>query len=205
MPRVLRSASGSWTVAGWSATTFVQGSHLRGRWNEILSAGRALHRAIASQPRPAFLDSRTDRWAVADRAVWGEINFAIPAELGPEIGTLIDLLQPIEAVPQVVHSDLCGNTLIADGLPPAIMDFSALFRPVAYAEGIMISDAVIWEEAPTSLVQAWVTNETTRQMLIRACLFRIYVAAVGWLDMPDRLALIAGHHAPLTRWIATTQ
>jgi len=38
-------------------------------------------------------------------------------------------------------------------------------------------------------------------MLIRACLFRFYAAAVGWPDVPEPLTLIPEHHAALTHWI----
>ncbi|HVB77391.1 MAG TPA: aminoglycoside phosphotransferase [Candidatus Nitrosotalea sp.] len=158
LARPIRSLSGSWTVAGWAATSCVEGDHVSGRWVEILESGRALHRAIAHLPRPDFVDRRTDRWAIADRAVWGEAVVATPNQLEDEIGRLEVLLRPIEGVPQIVHSDLCGNALIAADLPPAIIDFSPMYRSAEYAEGILISDAVIWEEVPMSLAENWAVN-----------------------------------------------
>lgn len=200
--RPVAARSGRWTVSGWAALTFAQGSHDRGgRWDEVLAAGRALHRAIRHLPKPRFLDARNDRWFLADRAVWGEMKVAVPEELRAEVEAVSDMLQPVDVSSQVVHSDLCGNTLVHDRLPPAIIDFSALFRPAEYGEGILVSDAVIWECAPMSLAEHWTTGEDRRQMLIRACLFRLYVAAIGWPAMPDRLAAICEHHAPLTEWL----
>jgi uncharacterized protein (TIGR02569 family) len=203
LSRPVRAGSGTWTVSGWAAMTFVDGHHERGHWSEMLGAGRALHRAIQHMPKPAFLQERVDRWAVGDRVVWGEAEVPVPDELNEQITRLTDMLVEVEAADQVVHSDLCGNTLVHHELPPAIIDFSAFFRPAEYAEGILLSDAVIWEDAPTRLVEDWMSGDRHRQMLIRACLFRLYTAAVGWPDMPDRLTTISRHHAPLTEWLAS--
>jgi uncharacterized protein (TIGR02569 family) len=202
LSRPIRSLSGCWTVSGWAALTFAEGSHERdGRWVEVLNAGRALHRAMQHLPKPGFLDARNDKWFLADRAAWGEMEIAAPQGLRAQIETLREMLEPVEAVNQVVHGDLCGNTLVHDRLPPAIIDVSAIFRPAEYAEGILVSDAVIWERAPVNLAQDWTMTEDRRQLLIRACLFRLYVAAVGWPDLPDRLTTISDHHAPLTDWL----
>lgn len=201
LARPIRSRSGAWTVSGWSATNFVDGGHEHGRWGEILDAGRALHRAIEHLPRPAFLDGRTDRWFLGDRAVWAEIDVSIPDELRAQVERLSAMLEPVEIPDQVVHSDLCGNTLLHPVLPPAIIDFSPLFRPAEYAEAILISDAVIWESAPMSLAAGWTATPERRQMLIRGCLFRLHVAAIGWPDMPERLTIINDHHEPLTEWL----
>jgi uncharacterized protein (TIGR02569 family) len=213
LARPVRARSGSYTVSGWAALTFEAGTHAHGRWEEMLQAGRALHDAIRHLPKPGFLDRRTDRWFLGDRAVWGEIQVAVPAELltevdallgmlePAEVDALLGMLEPVEVADQVVHSDLAGNTLVHDQLPPAIIDFSPLFRPPEYAEAILVSDAVIWESAPLSMAEAWMTSYRRRQMLIRGCLFRLYVAAIGWPDIPERLAIIREHHAPLTAWL----
>lgn len=201
LPRPVRPRSGGWTVSGWAAMTFVEGSHQPGRWAEILHAGRELHRAIEGLPRPGFLDRRTDPWAVADRATWGEIEIAVPDELRREVAALSELLVPVVARSQVVHDDLCGNALFHDELPPAFIDFSPGFRPPEYAEGILVSDAVLWESAPMRLAEGWVTSQRRHQMLIRACLFRLYSTALCWPDLSDRLVGIADRHAPLTAWL----
>lgn len=195
------SQSGKWTVEGWAAMSFMEGTHEGGRWVEMLRAGQALHRAIRQLPKPAFLDRRSDRWAVSDRAVWGEVEVDVPKELRAEIGSLTEMATAVESPSQVVHSDLCGNTLLHDGLPPAIIDFSPLFRPAEYAEAILISDAVTWESAPLKLAQDWTTSELHRQMLVRGSLFRLYAAAIAWPEMPDRLGIIAERHAPLSEWL----
>src|SRR5690625_6018091 len=70
------AAGGAWSVAGWTATSFVHGQEPDLRrptsWPKVVAAGRLFHHALAGTPRPALLDSRTDPWAVADRVAWGE-------------------------------------------------------------------------------------------------------------------------------------
>src|ERR1051325_10918378 len=38
----LRASDGSWTVAGWGATPFLEGDHAE-RWLDVLAAGDAVH------------------------------------------------------------------------------------------------------------------------------------------------------------------
>jgi len=59
--RPVRTTGGAWTVEGWSASTQLGGRHEPGRWREILSVGRALHRAVAGMPCPPFQRSRADQ------------------------------------------------------------------------------------------------------------------------------------------------
>ncbi|MEU8238859.1 hypothetical protein AB0C07_11475 [Actinoplanes missouriensis] len=76
LPEPVRAGDGSWAVQGWSATRWLRGADpdysVVSTWQEILTAGRAFHRALAHLGRPAFLDARQDWWARADRAAWGE-------------------------------------------------------------------------------------------------------------------------------------
>lgn len=123
---------------------------------------------------------------------------AAPGPLRHQVSALVALLRPVDEPGQLVHGDLCGNLLFRAGLPPAVLDFSPFFRPITYAEAILVADAVIWEGAPAALVSQ-LRGENVDQMLVRACLFRLYTAAAGWPHMKERLSVIARHHEPLTR------
>jgi hypothetical protein len=68
---------------------------------------------------------------------------------------------------QLVHGDLTGNVLFHDELPPAIIDFVPYWRPTEYATAIVVTDAVLWENAPTELL-----NGVSAQYLLRALIFR---------------------------------
>lgn len=198
----VRSFSGAWTVEGWSASIQLAGRHEPGRWTDILSVGRALHRAVAGVPCPPFQGARTDQWALGDRAAWGECEVAVPALLQERVTATAALRRPIELPSQLVHGDLCGNVLFAPPLPPAVLDFSPYFRPAEYAEAILVADAIVWEGAPADLVGA-LPRDTAGQMLVRASLFRLYAAAVAWSGKPQRLTAIAEQHKQFTRLLQT--
>jgi hypothetical protein len=98
VPTAVRSTEGSLVVEGWYAMTFLRGRHEHGRWVEIVSAGEAFHSAVASEPRPAFLDERDDPWSIGDRAAWGEIEVPDLPET-KHLTRLVAHLRSLEAPP----------------------------------------------------------------------------------------------------------
>jgi uncharacterized protein (TIGR02569 family) len=182
---------GAWVCAGWSATQWVEGSEpdysAMSTWREILTAGRAFHRAVAHLDRPAFLDTRQDWWARADRAVWGELDIQFLPEFAALARRLKGALQPLGR-PQVVHADLTRNVLVAPGLAPAVIDISPYWRPPEYAEGVVVADALCWHDAPTSLPEAM---DVSVAAVARALLFRMattnerVASGAGGLDLQD--------------------
>jgi uncharacterized protein (TIGR02569 family) len=164
---------GAWLCQGWSATRWVQGSEpdysAVSTWRDILTAGRAFHRAVAHLDRPALLDARQDWWARADRAVWGERVIRFRPEFAALARRLQGVLEPLGRT-QIVHGDLTNNVLFASGLPPAVIDISPYWRPPAYAEGIVVADALCWHDAPASL---WETVDVSVAAVARALLFRM--------------------------------
>ena len=52
-----------------------------------------------------------------------------------------------------MHGDLTGNVLFAPERPPAVIDMSPYWRPPAYAEGVVLADALCWHDAPPSLLR----------------------------------------------------
>ncbi|MEU4690164.1 TIGR02569 family protein [Actinoplanes sp. NPDC023714] len=153
----VRARDGAWSVRGWSATRRVRGAapdySAAPTWPEILAAGRAFHRAVAHLGRPAFLDTRRDWWAEADRAAWAERTVRFVPEFAALARRLEGALLPL-GPSQLVHADLTGNVLFAPGLPPAIIDISPYWRPPPYADGVVVADALCWHDAPSSLAEA---------------------------------------------------
>jgi uncharacterized protein (TIGR02569 family) len=153
----VRALDGAWSSHGWSATRWVEGGEpdysAISTWQKILAAGRALHRAVAHLGRPGFLDKREDWWARADRAVWGERPIRFRPEFAAIARRLQAALEPLGR-PQIVHADLTRNVLFAPDLTPAIIDISPYWRPPAYAEGVVVADALCWHDAPPTLPEA---------------------------------------------------
>lgn len=176
LPSVVRAADGAWVVDGWAAQSAVPGSAARdstATWSSVLEASRAFHAATAALARPGFLDLRTDPWARADRAAWGEA----PRTVRPEVGDLVvrlDAVPPPVGRPQVVHGDLTDNVLLVPGGPPSIIDVSPYWRPPSYAEGIVLADALCWHGATPELLG---DLDVPISAVARGLLFRLLTAA----------------------------
>ncbi|GAA3300580.1 phosphotransferase [Dactylosporangium vinaceum] len=169
----VRTRDGAWEHGGWSATRWVPGrapdTASVSAWVEIIRAGRAFHRAVAHLDRPDLLDARQDAWAIADRAAWQERDLALHPQLAPVARRLLAALEPLGPA-QVVHGDLTGNVLVAAGLAPAVIDISPYWRPPAYAEGVVVADALCWHGAPPSLPE---TVQVPVAAVARGLLFRM--------------------------------
>jgi uncharacterized protein (TIGR02569 family) len=153
-------------VDGWTAWRRLDGAHEPGRWLDAIAAGERFHAALADVPRPAFLDERADPWSIGDRAAWDDDALA-PWLAEPTVARLAELRTPVDGPSSVVHGDLTGNVLYADGLPPAIIDFSPYWRPPAWASAVVVADALVWEGAPDELAQ-----RVDRGLLVRAAIYR---------------------------------
>lgn len=143
-------------VHDWIVTPYLEGRHEPARWLDVIEAGRHLHAALP-QVRPPAVDNP---WATGDRVAWGELPY-------PAVADVLAALKPVDEAPALMHGDLTGNVLFHDALPPAIIDFAPYFRPPTYAEAIVVADAVCWEGAPESLLDA-----VPRQFLLRALIYR---------------------------------
>jgi uncharacterized protein (TIGR02569 family) len=169
--RPRRTADGSLVIDGWCAWEYVAGHHQGRRWANIVRAGEAFHDALANVPRPTFLDRRTDPWAVGDRAAWGDLPIDGFLRV-KHVARLSRALKPLDAEGQLIHGDLTGNVLFADGLAPAIIDFSPYWRPKAFASAVVIADALIWEDADDTVLSAVAHIDQFAQYLLRALIYR---------------------------------
>jgi uncharacterized protein (TIGR02569 family) len=170
--RPLRSHSDSLVVEGWCAWERVEGGHEEGRWREIIATGERFHAALVRYRRPDFIDTRSNNWSIADRVAWGELS-SDQVEHVEHLPRLLAALRPVRSTSQLVHADLTGNVLFADGLPPAIIDFSPYWRPPAYASAIVVADALVWEGANAVLLDCIARFADWPQFLLRALIFRM--------------------------------
>jgi uncharacterized protein (TIGR02569 family) len=196
----LRAPNGGWSVDGWAAWRRVEGAvpprPTASTWVEMVTTARAFHEALEHLDRPACLAARVDPWAVADRIAWRERRLAWPEGLAPTVARLEGALAPL-GPPQVVHGDLTTNVLFADDLPPAVIDISPYWRPTAYAEGVVVADALCWHGASVEVVAR---TGVPVPAVARALLFRLATAveraatAAGPLDLAAE-ATAAAHAA----------
>jgi uncharacterized protein (TIGR02569 family) len=183
--RPVRTVDGAWVALGWEACRLVAGEPDVRRQDDVLRAGIAFHAAVADLPRPAFLDLRDDPWSIGDRVAWEELPVrACPAAMDL-LEPLIDVRRPVDLASQLVHGDLPGNVLFADGLPPAIIDWPAYWRPTPWAGAVAVADALCWYGASPDLAARWSHVPEWGQMLVRALIYRIIThetafGAAGW-------------------------
>ena len=184
--RPVRARDGDWLAGGWEAARHVAGHADPRRVDDVVRAGEAFHAAIAALPRPAFLDTRDDPWSYGDRLAFAE---PVPAGSTAPSALLAPLLaarRPVSLSSQVVHGDLLGNVLFADGLPPAVIDWPAYWRPPAWAAAVAVADALVWHRAGPAVVGRWAHLPSWGQMLVRALIYRIATwPAARWESPPD--------------------
>ncbi|TDN43481.1 uncharacterized protein (TIGR02569 family) [Curtobacterium flaccumfaciens] len=187
-PRPIATADGHWRAGRWEAWEWLPAVADETRVEDVIRAGAAFHRAIAHLDRPAFLDGADDAWSRADRMAWGELPLQRPLSLPSDPSTallsdpsrarsldrLAAAFRPVRAPAQLVHRDLLGNVLFADGQPPAVIDWSPTWRPAGFGAAIAAVDAVCWHGVPPSRlgplgdgIAEW------GQLLVRALAFRI--------------------------------
>ncbi len=160
---------GQFVVDNWCAWRWLDGAHRHDAWNEILDTSAHVHRALAQlswSPRA----EGSDPWSVADRAAWGEAPLTVPAALDALVAQLVYVDQPR----QVIHADLANNVVFHPDLPPGVIDISPFFRPAAYADAIVVADAIAWSGAPDELAERFLHRHGP-QLLVRAVLFRVAV------------------------------
>jgi uncharacterized protein (TIGR02569 family) len=180
----LRAADGALVVDGWTATTAVSGRHDPRRWPDIIGVGERFHAAIAGVERPAFIERRTNPWAIADRVAWGEQR-ADDFLDAPHLPRLVAALRPVDATPQLIHGDLTGNVLFDEHRPPAVLDFSPYWRPAGYGAAIVVGDALTWEGADETLLAAVAHIDDFAQLLVRALIFRVVTDRIFRGDAPQ--------------------
>lgn len=176
LARPRAAMNGSLCVDGWRATEYLAGQHYQRRWPEIIAVGERFHAALRCVPRPGFLDQRVSPWATGDRVAWGELPAADFAQVN-HLPRLAAALRPVTAPSRLIHGDLGRNVLFHDQLPPAIIDFSPYWRPVAFASAIVVADALVWEGADARLIDIVSHIDDFGQHLIRALIFR---AVADW-------------------------
>lgn len=186
----VRATDGRSVIDGWSAWTWLEGEHRSDRWPELLVAAAAFHESLAGVRKPAFVDRLQDRWRKADRVAWGESSW-VPFAAVAHVERLVAARRPVTSPSQLVHCDLVGNVLFADGLPPGIIDHSLYWRPAGYGAAVAVGDAIAWEGAGSALTRLLEVIPSWRQLLLRAILFRVITNAIARGDEPARADLSA--------------
>jgi uncharacterized protein (TIGR02569 family) len=182
VPRPVRSKTGDWVALGWTGWQWVPGvaadwSGVSLRWPELIAASRALHAALAHVPVPSWREAEETPWIIGDQVAWGTRDpgplLGPPAgRLADQVGRLLAALRPVDLPDQLIHADLAGNVLFADGMAPAVIDFSPLVRPAGLPLAIAAVDALQWSGARPEVLGQFVGEPEFDQLMARALIYR---------------------------------
>lgn len=184
--RPIRATNGDWLCHGWEAAQAVAGEPDPRRVDDVIRTGAAFHEAVEAVPRPTFLDTRQDFWSYGEKLAFQDAPPPGARRPSALLDALLAARRPIEAPQQIVHGDLLGNILFAEGLPPAVIDWPAYWRPAPWASAVAAIDAMVWHEADPAVIERWAHLPEWRQLLIRAAIYRLGTwHPAGWPQEPE--------------------
>jgi uncharacterized protein (TIGR02569 family) len=182
VPRPVRALTGDWVALGWTCWQWVAGaaadwSGVSPRWPELATVSRALHAALAGVLVPRWRDSEENPWLIGDQVAWGERDpsplLGPPAgQLAAQVRRMLAAVRPVDLPDQLIHADLAGNVLFADGMPPAVIDFSPLVRPAGLPLAVAAVDALQWRGAAPEILGQFAGEPAFGQLLVRALIYR---------------------------------
>jgi hypothetical protein len=119
---------------------------------------------------------------------------------------VLDKLTPLLAtthsrdLDQLIHGDLGGNVIFPKepNVAPAVIDIAPYYRPAAYADAVIVDDAVAWEGAPRELAEEFAeARPSGKELLARAAAYRLIAAAESWPGSPDRVVAQVHSYEPV--------
>ena len=187
LSKPIKSNNGKFVYKGWCCTRYEPGEHRKGNVKQKLEVSRLLHHDLADT-NFINIPKSDDPWSKSQRIAWQ--NERLPQHISKNAFKILEeLLSKVKLKEnykvQIVHSDLSGNILFDKDLTPLIIDFSPAIAPVEYAEAILICDSIAWEESPTSEIELICHSEVNVEMILRAVIFRLSVAAIFAEDNQD--------------------
>jgi uncharacterized protein (TIGR02569 family) len=184
--RPVPAAGGDWLADGWEATQAVAGHPDPRRVDDVVRVGAAFHEAVAAVPRPSFLDTRHNPWEYGARLAFADAPPPGPRRPSALLDELLAVRRPVRLPEQIVHGDLLGNVLFAEGLPPAVIDWAAYWHPAPWASAVAVVDALVWHGVGEAVIGRWAHLPAWSQLLVRAAIYRLGTwDEAGWPQEPE--------------------
>jgi len=146
VPQPIATATGDWIEQDYVAWTWIEGRSMSGGYMQKIAAARAFHAELKSLSCPEFMERRCDPWAMADRVAWGQRAADYDANSMAALAPILDMIAetplPSDCKDQVIHGDLSGNYVFAEGRTPGIIDITPYWRPEGFAEAVIWVDAI---------------------------------------------------------------
>lgn len=189
--KFIKSIHNTWIYEGYSAYSFLAGEHVKGKYKEKLEASREYHELLKNIKKPDFLNIPGGPWSAANKVALSEKEFDYDPEFLNLYNQIKPHLKPLDTNRQLVHADLSGNFLFDKILSPAIIDFSPVWAPNGFAEGIMLVDVIVWENADYEDLEVFKEIPNIGELAWRGVLTRIVEQAehVKWFGKDKKLAI----------------
>ncbi len=171
--RPIKSIHGDWAHEGYVAWAFLKGEHVKGQYDKKLKASVAFHELLKGVPQPEGLKAPKGPWSTGNWVALGQKEFDYDQEFVDLYNQIKPHLKPLPEDRQLVHGDMYQNFLLDEILPPALIDFSGVWAPNGFAEGIMLADAINWGNATDEELEVFKQVPNIEQMAWRGALTRI--------------------------------
>lgn len=180
LSKPIMSDIGTFVYKGWCCTRYERGEYIDGNVKQKLEVSRLLHHDLVDID---FINipKSYDPWSISHRIAWQKEK--LPQYISRDAYKILEvLISKIKLKEnyeiQIVHSDLSGNILFDEVLSPLIIDFSPTIAPTEYAEAILVCDSIAWHGGSNSELKLICHSEFNIEMIIRAIIFRLSVAAI---------------------------
>jgi hypothetical protein len=183
----VRDNTGNFLNNGYGATKYVRCKFIKNKLREKLLASDEFHGLVKGITKPEGFSLWESPWSKATKIAWSEIDLPIigNGDIKRILESIQDKYEEVKLANQFIHSDLAGNILFRF-YKPVIIDISPEFRPVEYANALLIADSIAWHGAKlNSLKYLRYDKELKRQLLIRAIMFRLCVPLCFSVDNFD--------------------
>ena len=171
--RPIKSIHGDWAHEGYVAWEFLKGEHVKGQYDKKLKASHAFHELLKGVSQPEGLKIPKGPWSTGNWVALGQKEFDYDQEFMDLYNQIKPHLKPLPEDRQLVHGDMHQNFLLDEILPPALIDFSGVWAPNGFAEGIMLADAINWGNATDEELEVFKQVPNIEQMAWRGALTRI--------------------------------
>jgi Phosphotransferase enzyme family len=202
------TSAGAWVAWQWLPGEPASWAGRSPLWPRLIAASRAFHAALAGRAAPPWLGTDGSPWTTGDQVAWGERDPGIvladaPELLAGQLRSLLAALRPVHLPVQLIHGDLGGNVLFADGEPPVVIDFSPYWRPAGLALAVAAVDALMWSGADPAIlgqrgIQAGYDTADFSQLLARALVYRLVTEVIFRRGDPAGLGAAARAGQPVT-------
>jgi uncharacterized protein (TIGR02569 family) len=115
-----------------------------------------------------------------------------------QVRSVLAALRPVRLEAQLIHGDLGGNVLFAEGEPPAVIDFSPYWRPAGLALAVAAVDALLWSGAAPAILDELAAQPELDQLLARALVYRLVTEMIFRRDDRSGLEAVARAGQPVT-------